>query len=141
MEEAKRRNQDGGIGDPNFSNSEGGLSDKEIRERNDRLRFEELLKKGTVHVMNDYSSDGYLNRQQEEDEIDAVRKCTFAAFLNRLGVLTSLSPCRNRRSEQELERTESLKVTQLRPIVSKSSCQLSQRMPSARMGNNDWCRG
>lgn len=50
------------------------LSDKEIRERNDRLRFEELLQKGSASVLSDYSSDGYLNIQQEEEEIDAFRK-------------------------------------------------------------------
>lgn len=46
------------------------LSDDEIRIRNDRLRFEELLKKG-------YSSSSlneYLTVRQEEAEIDAVRK-------------------------------------------------------------------
>ena len=54
-------------------NQEKPLSEKEIKERNDRLRFEELLKKEGAKVMNDYSSDGYLNRQQEEEEIQAAR--------------------------------------------------------------------
>ena len=52
------------------------LTEREIRERNDRLRFEELLRKGSASVLNDYSSDGYLNKQQEEEEIDAFRKCS-----------------------------------------------------------------
>jgi hypothetical protein len=49
------------------------LSDQEIRERNDRLRFEELLQKGagTTNLLND---DEYKSKQQLEDEIDAVRK-------------------------------------------------------------------
>jgi hypothetical protein len=50
------------------------LSAKEIKERNDRLRFEELLATGGSSVLNDYSADGYLNRQQEEEEISAARK-------------------------------------------------------------------
>jgi len=46
----------------------------EIKERTDRLRFQEMLdKKGSV-VLNDYSSEGYLIKQQEEEEIDAARK-------------------------------------------------------------------
>jgi competence protein ComGC len=52
------------------------FSDKEIKERNDRLRFEELLKKQSSSL-NAVSSDGYLNKQQEEEEIDAYRKCHF----------------------------------------------------------------
>lgn len=49
------------------------LSDSAIKERNDRLRFEELLKKQTASL-NDISSDGYLSKQQEDAEIDAYRK-------------------------------------------------------------------
>lgn len=78
MEAAKRQNQDG-ITEPEIATEKSGLSDKEIRERNDLLRFEELLRNGAANVLNDYSSDGYLNRQQEEEEIDAVRKCLFVA--------------------------------------------------------------
>ncbi|KAL7563005.1 hypothetical protein ACA910_013529 [Epithemia clementina (nom. ined.)] len=48
------------------------LSEKEIKERNDRLRFAELLKKSAASVWNDYSKDGYLNKQQEEEEILAA---------------------------------------------------------------------
>jgi len=77
LEDAKRQklkdnaNNDDAVGD---SAAKKQLTDKEIRERNDRLRFEELLKKGSATVFNDYSSDGYLNKQQEEEEIDAFRK-------------------------------------------------------------------
>jgi hypothetical protein len=50
-------------------------SAQEIRERNDRLRFEELLKQSSVSaaVLNDFSADGYLTREQEEEEINAAR--------------------------------------------------------------------
>lgn len=49
------------------------LSDKKIKEQNDRRRFEEMLKKQTASL-NDVSSDGYLSKEQEEAEIDAYRK-------------------------------------------------------------------
>jgi hypothetical protein len=50
------------------------LSAQEVKERNDRLRFQQLLAEGGTSMLNDYSSDGYLNRQQEEEEISAARK-------------------------------------------------------------------
>uniref|UniRef100_A0A7R9ZL38 DUF4174 domain-containing protein n=1 Tax=Craspedostauros australis TaxID=1486917 RepID=A0A7R9ZL38_9STRA len=50
------------------------LSKQEIKERNDRLRFEELLETRSGSTLNDYSSDGYLNREQEEEEINAARR-------------------------------------------------------------------
>jgi hypothetical protein len=50
------------------------LTAQEIRERNDRLRFEELLKKEAGNVLNDYGLDSYLSKQQEEEEITAARK-------------------------------------------------------------------
>lgn len=50
------------------------LTAQEIKERNDRLRFQELLKKEGGNVLNDYGSDGYLNKQQEEEEMTAARK-------------------------------------------------------------------
>lgn len=53
--------------------AEERLSTTEIKERNDKLRFEELLRKQSTSF-NDVSSDGYLNAQQEEAEIDAYRK-------------------------------------------------------------------
>jgi hypothetical protein len=73
MEAAKRQNQNS-VSEISTEKS-ASLSDVDIKERNDRLRFEELLKKGAANVLNDYGTDGYLNRQQEEEEIDAVRKC------------------------------------------------------------------
>lgn len=59
------------------------LTDEEIRERNDRLRFEELLKKEGATMLNDYSSqEGYLNKNQEEDEIIAYKKGADRLFEN-----------------------------------------------------------
>jgi hypothetical protein len=74
MELAKRQKMDEEQQHSSLSNSKPSLSDQEVRERNDRLRFEELLRKGSVNVFNDCSTDGYLSRKQEEEEIDAVRK-------------------------------------------------------------------
>jgi hypothetical protein len=47
------------------------LSKEEIKEQNDRMRFQELLDKSSSMILNDYSSDGYLNKRQEEEEISA----------------------------------------------------------------------
>jgi competence protein ComGC len=44
-----------------------------MQDRNDRLRFEELLKTQPAS-MNDVASDGYLSKEQEEAEINAMRK-------------------------------------------------------------------
>ena len=70
MEQAKRQNLEESMDD---TEEKSLLTDKEIKERNDRLRFAELLKKESANVLNDYSADGYLNRQQEEEEITASR--------------------------------------------------------------------
>ena len=57
------------------------LSDQELKEHNDRLRFEDLLKKSssTIGLNNNnnndcYSSDGYLTKQQEEEELEAAQQ-------------------------------------------------------------------
>ena len=73
--QAKKAAEEAGSADDTNAKELQKLSDEEIQERNDRLRFEELLKKGSANVFNDYSSGGYLNKQQEEEEIDAYRKC------------------------------------------------------------------
>ena len=57
------------------SNSLASLSDAEIKKRNDRLRFEEMLKRESANVLNAYSNDGYLSKEQEEEEINAASKC------------------------------------------------------------------
>ena len=70
MEQAKRQK----LGESSSINdAETRLTDEEIKEQNDRLRFEELLKTKSATVLNDYSSDGYLNKQQEEEDITASR--------------------------------------------------------------------
>jgi len=53
--------------------SQKDMTDEEIKEKNDRLRFAEMLKNQGSMVLNDYSTDGYLNKQQEEEEIIAAR--------------------------------------------------------------------
>lgn len=70
LELAKRQNEEMTAPDKGSK-----LSDVEVRERNDRLRFEALLKREGSKVLNDYSSDGYLNKKQEEEEILAASKC------------------------------------------------------------------
>jgi len=43
-----------------------GLTEEEIKERNDRKRFEELLNQGTFALDEDYDDNAYLNEAQEE---------------------------------------------------------------------------
>ena len=78
MEQAKRQKtkqqqqEDNDISTSSSQKTKESLTDREIKEQNDRLRFEELLKRESANVLNDYSSDGYLTRQQEEEEIVAA---------------------------------------------------------------------
>jgi hypothetical protein len=74
MELAKKSKEDGGSMDIDEEEQTGALTDREMKEKNDRLRFAELLKKESSNVLNDFSSDGYLSKQQEEEEITAMRK-------------------------------------------------------------------
>lgn len=67
---AEREGQDDTASD---ETKKAKLSDKEIKEQNDRRRFDELLKSSSVSVSG-ISSDGYLSKQQEDLEIDALRK-------------------------------------------------------------------
>ena len=71
-ERASREQQDGD--EPGSSEKSAKLTNAEMKEKNDRLRFEQLLKTQSSAVLNDYSSDGYLNKRQEEEEIKAARK-------------------------------------------------------------------
>jgi hypothetical protein len=52
------------------------LTEEEIKERNDRKRFEQLLEREGSKMLNNYDSDGYLSIKQEEEEITASRKYT-----------------------------------------------------------------
>jgi hypothetical protein len=81
MELAKKQQQGGNQVDDQGSAEKERLTDKEVKEKNDRLRFEELLKKQSTS-MNSASSDGYLNKQQEEEEIDAFSKSALARTVN-----------------------------------------------------------
>jgi hypothetical protein len=84
-EQAKKEEGGGGEDDDNGTTTTNNnsqlntketsrLSAAEIKEKNDRLRFEELLRTQASIVLNDYSSDGYKNQQQENEEIMAARK-------------------------------------------------------------------
>ena len=64
-------------GDDSSVSSNRRLSDKEMKERNDRKRFEELLQKSTASaIWNDYATgeDDYKNHEQVLEEIEAQRK-------------------------------------------------------------------
>lgn len=68
---AKKQNQGQG-------GSKEKLSAKEIKERNDRLRFEQLLKTQSASV-GGISDDEYLTPQQEEKELTA--RCMLSKIL------------------------------------------------------------
>lgn len=70
LQEAKRQNQ---AEDEDDASVNGKLSDEEIRERNDRLRFEQLLSAGSI-PKTDRKDTSYLNIAQEDAEIDAASK-------------------------------------------------------------------
>ena len=69
MADAKKQTAGGEI--PVDESGTAILSAQEIKEQNDRLRFQELLNTQGSSVFSDYSSDGYLNRKQEEEEMTA----------------------------------------------------------------------
>lgn len=81
LEQAKQQNfeqqQNTTVVSSSVSSSGYPFSDKEIRERNDRLRFEELLQKKGGAFVDSENDKEYKTRQQEDDEIDAVRKYCF----------------------------------------------------------------
>lgn len=52
----------------------GRMSDEEVKEANDRKRFEELLNSHSASIGAEKSSDNYLTLEQEEETIDAYRK-------------------------------------------------------------------
>ena len=89
------------------------LSDEEMKEQNDRRRFEELLKTQAVSL-GDISSENYLTQQQEEEIIDAYREYKFLRF----GSGSCLSLIRNYfvplLNEKNVDWIGSLRVTQHR---------------------------
>ena len=76
LAEAKKQNQDPNEDDKSETTK---MTDQEIKERNDRKRFDELLQNRAVS-MNDMGNDGYLSKEQEDAEIDAYRKFHFRAL-------------------------------------------------------------
>lgn len=82
MELAKRKQQQQSTDDVNNNTANSNiqqqqLSDQEMKEENDRKRFEELLRQSKASVVwNDYASteDDYKNQEQIEEEIEASRK-------------------------------------------------------------------
>ena len=73
LKQARDQNKDDSAESTEASSStKKRISDEEMKERNDRKRFEELLNSQTSSM--DYNSDGYLNKEQEMEEIDAARK-------------------------------------------------------------------
>ena len=78
LELAKQQQKDGSPGMEENAEDEtpkAALTAEQIKERNDRKRFEQLLQREGAKSLNAYNSDGYLNRNQEEEEITAARKC------------------------------------------------------------------
>lgn len=63
------------------SSSKVRMTDEELKEANDRKRFDELLNSHSA-MIGDKSSDSYLTQEQEEENIDAYRK--FLLFLNQI---------------------------------------------------------
>lgn len=55
------------------SSSKVRMTDEELKEANDRKRFDELLNSHSA-MIGDKSSDSYLTQEQEEENIDAYRK-------------------------------------------------------------------
>ena len=78
LEQAKQQNfeqqQQNSTTTTSSSSSGYPFSEQEIRERNDRLRFEELLQKKGGAFIDSENDKEYKTRQQEDDEIDAIRK-------------------------------------------------------------------
>jgi hypothetical protein len=75
LELAKQQNREA-IGDTADDSDAASLAltEEEIKERNDRKRFEQLLEREGSKMLNDYDSDGYLSIKQEEEEMTASRK-------------------------------------------------------------------
>ena len=72
LAKAREQNQKTDNSAVSKSPSEKRLTDREIKEINDRRRFEELLQKGAP-VLSNYEQNGYLSKEQEEEEISAAQ--------------------------------------------------------------------
>jgi hypothetical protein len=70
--ELARQQKEGDATDENAPNSLQRLSSAEIKKQNDQKRFEQLLKQESSNVLSAYTRDGYLSKEQEEEEISAA---------------------------------------------------------------------
>ena len=77
-QQQKNPEEAGANGDDDDDETPKALTAEQIKERNDRKRFEQLLQREGSKSLNNYNSDGYLSREQEEEEITAAR--TFVYF-------------------------------------------------------------
>ena len=57
----------------NGDDSKVRMTDEELKEANDRKRFDELLNSSSA-MIGEKSSDSYLTQEQEEENIDAYRE-------------------------------------------------------------------
>jgi hypothetical protein len=48
------------------------LSSAKVKKQNDQKRFQQLLKQESSNVLSAYTRDGYLSKEQEEEEISAA---------------------------------------------------------------------
>lgn len=81
MAEAKRQREiaEGGGDDESPAAEKADLSAEEIKQRNDRQRFADLLE-NSISAGGDIEKGSYLTVQQEEENADAV--CEFVLVLN-----------------------------------------------------------
>jgi hypothetical protein len=70
--EIARQQKEGDTTDENAPQSLQSLSNAEIKKQNDQKRFEQLLKQESSNVLSAYTRDGYLSKEQEEEEISAA---------------------------------------------------------------------
>jgi hypothetical protein len=71
---AKKQNASKGQLQQQAESGVAALSDEEIKELNDRKRFEELLQ-GSQAFLGGGSDDDYLSADQQDESIDAYRTC------------------------------------------------------------------
>lgn len=70
---AQKANEGGGESSSKAGEEKMRMTDEELKEMNDRKRFEELLN-SSMGSIGAESSDNYLSQEQEEENIDAYRK-------------------------------------------------------------------
>ena len=85
----------------NGDDSKVRMTDEELKEANDRKRFDELLNSSSA-MIGEKSSDSYLTQEQEEENIDAYRKFfsvaeykSFVTDLDFIAYCFSFIFCRN----------------------------------------------